>query len=324
VAFVKTITYLSGHGKNDPVAWEFFCTAGRNSGKWTTIGVPSNWELQGFGNYNYGNDKQKADEQGKYRRTFSVPADWAGGRVFIVFDGVMTDTNVSINGKSAGPKHQGGFYRFKYEIIDLVKTGENLLEVTVSKVSSDASVEDAERQADYWVFGGIYRPVYLEAVPKQFIEWIAVDARADGPAAWTLPQRTGNADSGAEIIQAGAPWASRSRPNRAGPAKATCKRRSQAQPGRRKRRTLYAPRESAAGGPYGPHGIEAFWLPDVRGPCGRWAVLEWAKDPAQGRVSAQLLAGLGAVPEQRDQLRRCPADPGDEHERRADVALSAG
>ncbi len=34
--------------------------------------------------------------------------------------------------------------------------------------------------ADYWVFGGIYRPVYLEVVPQQFIERVAIDARADG------------------------------------------------------------------------------------------------------------------------------------------------
>jgi hypothetical protein len=174
------VVLLSGQGKDDPVQWEFFCTGGRNSGTWTTIGVPSNWELQGFGTYNYGHDKNKGNEQGKYRRTFTVPAGWADKRVFIVFDGVMTDTEVFVNGKSAGPKHQGGFYRFKYEITDLVKPGDNLLEVTVSKVSSDASVEDAERQADYWVFGGIYRPVRLEAVPKQFIEWLAIDAQANG------------------------------------------------------------------------------------------------------------------------------------------------
>ncbi|MEN6334224.1 MAG: glycoside hydrolase family 2 TIM barrel-domain containing protein [Phycisphaerales bacterium] len=174
------VVWLSGQGRDDPTPWEFFCTGGRNSGQWTTIGVPSNWELQGFGTYNYGHDKNKGDEQGRYRRTFTVPQGWAEKRVFIVFDGVMTDTEVSINGKSAGPKHQGGFYRFKYEITDLIKPGENLLEVTVSKVSSDASVEDAERIADYWVFGGIYRPVRLEAVPKQFIEWIAVDAQANG------------------------------------------------------------------------------------------------------------------------------------------------
>jgi len=174
------VLYLSGQGKDDPVTWEFFCTAGRNSGQWTTIGVPSNWELQGFGAYNYGNERSKSDEQGKYRRKFTVPDAWADQRVFIVFEGVMTDAEVRINGQSAGPKHQGGFYRFKYEITDLIKLGENLLEVDVSKVSADGSVEQAERQADYWVFGGICRPVYLEAVPETFIESIAIDARAEG------------------------------------------------------------------------------------------------------------------------------------------------
>ena len=39
----------------------------------------------------------------------------------------------------------------------------------------------AERfRADYWVFGGIFRPVYLEALPAAFIDWAAIDARADG------------------------------------------------------------------------------------------------------------------------------------------------
>jgi hypothetical protein len=190
------IVYLSGQGKDDPVTWEFFCTAGRNSGRWTTIGVPSNWELQGFGTYNYGNEKKKSDEQGRYRRSFNLPVGWTGKRVFLVFEGVMTDAEVWINGQSAGPRHQGGFYRFKYEITDLVQTGQNLLEVTVSKVSSNPSVEAAERQADYWVFGGIYRPVYLEAVPQQFIEWIAVDARADGACRVNAHlDGTGNTDS---------------------------------------------------------------------------------------------------------------------------------
>ncbi len=175
------ILYLSGMGKDDPVQWDFFCTAGRNSGHWTTIGVPSNWEFQGFGTYNYGHDKPKGAEQGKYRRSFELPDGWKDRIIQIVFEGAMTDTQVFVNGISAGPEHQGGFYRFKYDITSLVKFGaDNLLEVTVSKVSSDASVEDAERLADYWVFGGIYRPVYLQAFPKQFIERTAIDAKADG------------------------------------------------------------------------------------------------------------------------------------------------
>jgi len=173
--------YLSGRGKDDPVQWEFYCTAGRNSGKWTTIGVPSNWELQGFGTYNYGHDSDKGSEQGRYRYRFELPESWRDKSVCIVFEGVMTDTQVWVNGESAGPMHQGGFYRFKYDITGLVKIGDdNLLEVTVSKVSSNESVEAAERKADYWVFGGIYRPVYLQAFPRQFFERTAIDARSDG------------------------------------------------------------------------------------------------------------------------------------------------
>ena len=56
----------------------------------------------------------------------------------------------------------------------------NQLDVTVKKVSANASVNDAERTADYWVFGGIYRPVYLEARPTTHIERVAVDAKANG------------------------------------------------------------------------------------------------------------------------------------------------
>lgn len=175
------IQYLSGKDKDQTVKWDFYCTNGRNSGYWTKIDVPSNWELQGFGSYLYGNVNRNVNEQGLYRYEFRVPSVWKDKRIFIVFEGSMTDTQVAINGKSAGETHRGAFYRFKYEItdlIDFIKT--NLLEVTVSKESSDESINRAERIADYWVFGGIYRPVYLEAVPQQFIERVAIDARADG------------------------------------------------------------------------------------------------------------------------------------------------
>src|ERR1700754_3466906 len=176
------IKYLSGTDKDHPIQWDFFCTGGRKSGKWTTIGLPSNWELQGFGSYNYGHDKVKSSEQGLYKYTFPS-GDWKGKNVFLVFEGSMTDTKVTVNGKEAGPVHQGGFYRFKYDITDLLSpgSGKNLLEVTVSKTSANASVNDAERgNSDFWIFGGIFRPVYLEIVPNTFIDRLAIDAKADG------------------------------------------------------------------------------------------------------------------------------------------------
>jgi Glycosyl hydrolases family 2, TIM barrel domain/Glycosyl hydrolases family 2, sugar binding domain/Glycosyl hydrolases family 2/Beta galactosidase small chain len=174
--------YLSGTDGEHTVPWDFFCSDGRNSGVWTNIAVPSCWELQGFGKFRYGHeDKNYTPIRGDYRHSFNVPADWRGKRVFIVFEGAMTDAAVKINGTEAGPLHQGAFYRFKYDITGLLKFGEeNLLEVSVSDKSTNASVNNAERNADYWVFGGIFRPVWLQAEPAQFVDRVAIDARADG------------------------------------------------------------------------------------------------------------------------------------------------
>ncbi len=187
-AATTEIRYLSGTGSADAVPWDFFCTSGNQSGVWTKIPVPSCWELQGFGTYDYGYDlrsersgKALDREQGKYRLDFAVPAEWQGKAVQLVFDGSMTDTEAWVNGQPAGPVHQGSFYRFKYNITPLVKFGQtNRLEVTVSKESANASVNRAERRGDYWNFGGLFRPVYLEAVPPDHIEWTAINAQADG------------------------------------------------------------------------------------------------------------------------------------------------
>lgn len=192
VAATETETlWLSGRGSSDAVDWDFYCTAGRNSGVWTKISVPSCWEQKGFGTYDYGVEfkpskrlpvqPQQPAEVGLYRKEFTVPAAWRGRVVRLVFDGVLTDTEVKINGVSAGPTHEGGFYRFHYDITDRLRfDAANLLEVTVRKFSANASVNTAERIGDYWNFGGIFRPVRLEALPAQFIDRVAIDARADG------------------------------------------------------------------------------------------------------------------------------------------------
>lgn len=175
------IQYLSGTDKDHTVAWDFLCTKGRNSGKWSKIPVPSNWEMQGFGTFNYSQDKINPDEQGLYKHRFVVDTALKGKTVFIVFDGVMTDAAITINGEPVQPVHQGAFYQFKYNITHLLKFGkQNLLEVTVSKRSANESVNRAERKADFWIFGGIFRPVYLEIVPPVFIDRVAINAKADG------------------------------------------------------------------------------------------------------------------------------------------------
>jgi len=175
------VHYLSGTDKDHTVNWDFFCTKGMNSGIWSTIQVPSQWEQQGFGAYNYGQGDPINKEQGLYKYRFNVAKDWKGKKISIVFEGSMTDTEVKINGVSAGPVHQGAFYQFRYDISKLLLYGaENVLEATVSKESADSSINRAERRGDYWDFGGIFRPVYLEAVPVSNICRVAIDAKANG------------------------------------------------------------------------------------------------------------------------------------------------
>lgn len=177
------VRYLSGTGNDNTVDWQFYCTGGMNSGRWTTINVPSCWELQGFGKYDYGfaKDSVRGKEKGLYKYAFSVPASWKDKQINLCFEGVMTDAEVKVNGQPAGPIHQGAFYAFKYNVTSLLKYDrKNLLEVTVAKHSANASVNEAERKADFWLFGGIFRPVFLEALPQQHISQVAVHAKADG------------------------------------------------------------------------------------------------------------------------------------------------
>ena len=180
--------YLSGKGFDDAMEWDFFCTDGRKSGVWTKIPVPSCWEQHGFGTYNYGHDtdEERGKEKGIYKVEFHAPSSWKNKVIKIVFEGSMTDTEVKVNGKQAGEIHQGGFYQFSYDITKLVKLNKsNQLEVTVSKHSADNSVNNAERYADYWIFGGIFRPVYLEIKSWQHIDMEAL--RAIRPLVQTLP-----------------------------------------------------------------------------------------------------------------------------------------
>ena len=177
--------YLSGLGKDDPVQWQIRCDNGQNANTWSTIGVPSNWELQGFGIYTYGRVIPPGGWPRVhciYKRVFQTPGTWRDKAVFIKFEGVMTDTRVTINGKSAGPVHQGGYYAFRYNISTLLLPAgqQNEIQVDVDDESSNQSVNHAERRGDFWNYGGIFRPVFLEAVPETFIDHLAINATAAG------------------------------------------------------------------------------------------------------------------------------------------------
>src|SRR5512138_2078491 len=87
---------------------------------WKEIRVPSNWEMEGYGTPIYSNitypfqrDAPRVTSEppkeytaysqrnpvGSYRRTFTVPADWQGRQIFLIFNGVNSAFYVWVNGQ---------------------------------------------------------------------------------------------------------------------------------------------------------------------------------------------------------------------------------
>ena len=168
-------TYLSGRGCDDAVAWSFEIDKGPRAGVKTTIPVPSCWEMQGFGELQYGQYVRGLGKKWEnvdpfagtavYRLSFAAPASSAGRHADLCFEAVFTDCDVELNGVRLG-SHQGGFCPFSFDVTGVLKATNELV-VVVRDDSSDKSVNFAERRGDFWNFGGIWRPVLLGAKDKK-------------------------------------------------------------------------------------------------------------------------------------------------------------
>ncbi|WP_372463252.1 glycoside hydrolase family 2 protein [Actinospica acidithermotolerans] len=107
-----------------------------------------------------------------YRRSATVPADWAGERVLLHFQAVDHDATVWIDGVEAG-RHRGGFTGFSLDITDLIEPGRQF-DITVrardSRGGSQARGKQSTRYHGYEAFyqrsTGIWQTVWLEPVPK--------------------------------------------------------------------------------------------------------------------------------------------------------------
>ena len=101
------------------------------------------------------------NEVGSYRRTFTVPADWEGMRVYLNFDGVDSFFYLYVNGRYVGfSKNSRNLAQFDITPY-LNKKGENLLAVEVYR-HSDASFLESQ---DMFRLPGIFRSVALTAKP---------------------------------------------------------------------------------------------------------------------------------------------------------------
>ena len=146
---------------------EAFASPGFNDAKWSNMPVPSNWEMAGYSLPTYDSVDNTV---GLYRRYVTLPATWAGKRVYWHFDGALDGAEIFVNGQKAG-YHESGYTAFNVDLTGLVKPGQpNLFAVRVSKTTPSDDCETGDFQA----MGGIYRDTSLIAVPQTRIDDIVV------------------------------------------------------------------------------------------------------------------------------------------------------
>ncbi len=128
---------------------------------WRSINLPHDWavelpfvndrELQSKGFHPLGR-KYPETSVGWYRRIFDLPAEDAGKRITIEFDGAYRDALVVFNGFYIGT-HSGGYDPFSFDVSDFTYPGHpNVLLVRMDATESDG-----------WFYegAGIYRHVWL-------------------------------------------------------------------------------------------------------------------------------------------------------------------
>ena len=106
-----------------------------------------------------------------YRRTVTLPKDWADQRVLLHFGAVDYECVLWINGGLVG-SHRGGFDAFSFDITEFLRAGENELVLAVTDPTDTGEQPRGKQQLDpkgiwYTPVSGIWQTVWLEPVPKE-------------------------------------------------------------------------------------------------------------------------------------------------------------
>jgi hypothetical protein len=146
--------------KNINRGWEFSF----EESAWQSVGIPHSFDLPYF------RTPEFRVGVGRYRKHFTIDADWSHKRVFLEFEGVFQIAEIFVNGRRMGG-HEGGYTGFSIDITEAVRAGGNLLEV---RVDNNWSARIAPRAGEHVFCGGIYRDVYLVATDPVHVAWHGV------------------------------------------------------------------------------------------------------------------------------------------------------
>lgn len=123
--------------------------------KWEKIQVPGEPAMQGYA--------IEHDKPFTYRKSFIVPADYAGKHTILRFDGVYSHARLFVNGTFVR-EHHGGFTRWETDVTSVIRPGKkNEIRLEVTDRLDDISY--ASGYAHHPI-GGILRDVTLFALPE--------------------------------------------------------------------------------------------------------------------------------------------------------------
>jgi len=171
-----------------------FYEARFNDRRWDFIEVPSNWEMEGYGDRifrnvatpfpvarrnagpNQRNDvfavtvpnvPREYNPTGAYRKTFTIPASWRDNQVFLRMEKTASASFVWVNGQEVG-YNEGAQEPAEYNITRYLKSGTNTVAVLVTKYSDGYYLEGQ----DYWRLAGIFDDVNIYAAPNvRLFDW---------------------------------------------------------------------------------------------------------------------------------------------------------
>lgn len=110
-----------------------------------------------------------------YRKEFTIPDNWFSNRILLHFGAVDYETEVWVNGISAGT-HRGGYTPFSFDITSLVKPDINTVTVMAKDTLRTGLQPSGKQSHSYHSHGcvytrttGIWQTVWLECVPSSYI-----------------------------------------------------------------------------------------------------------------------------------------------------------
>lgn len=145
---------------------------------WDKVSLPHTWNVwDSFDDREWNEDPLFESAEyyyrgpGWYRKIINLNENDKGKQIFIEFEAANAVTEVWVNENYIG-KHTGGYSGFKFDISEFINlNGANLVAV---RVDNSYNYDIPPQRADYTMYGGIYRDVYLVKTSPVYIENVLI------------------------------------------------------------------------------------------------------------------------------------------------------